>query len=122
MSNEAFRRIASKLNESFSNCPNSYTGYEDLDVAQCFRKIGVHGEKSIDEFGKERFHSLNLYHYYDFKLVPLWLFLMSVNPIKTVRFSLFSIAIRLSNHVLGFRLFLTRDRTVAVIQPYRFTM
>ena len=33
---------------------------EDVDVAKCLRKVGVHGKKSLDEEGRERFHAIDI--------------------------------------------------------------
>ncbi|CAF1090432.1 unnamed protein product [Brachionus calyciflorus] len=79
LSNEAFRRIGSKLNEDFTFCPNS--GTEDVDVAKCLRKLDVYLNKSIDEQGRERFHPLNIDgHYYGH--FPDWMFSYAANPLK----------------------------------------
>lgn len=81
LSKEALVRIGSKLNEDYSFCPN--TGYEDTDVALCLRMLDVYPNKSIDRFGRERFHPLNItdFFYGDF---PEWMIEYASNPIQTV--------------------------------------
>lgn len=81
MSNEAFRRIGSKLNEDFKYCPN--TGTEDVDVAKCFRSLEVYPEKSVDELGRERFHPLNIHGHYQGDY-PDWMYTYASNPLKKV--------------------------------------
>ena len=81
LSNEALSRIGSKLNEDYTFCPN--TGTEDVDVAKCFRKLGVYPNKSLDEEGKERFHPLSITgHYYG--EFPDWLYQYASNPVQKV--------------------------------------
>lgn len=58
LSNEALKRIGSKLNQNLNYCNNS--GIEDVDVAKCLRSLGVYPNKSIDYLGRERFHPLSI--------------------------------------------------------------
>ncbi len=81
LSKESLLRLGSKLNEDFAFCPNS--GSEDVDVADCLRMLNVFPEKSIDEFGRERFHPLNLETHYGGNF-PDWLYEYASNPIKNV--------------------------------------
>lgn len=83
MSNEAFRRIGSKLNEDFRFCPNS--GIEDVDVAKCFRKLQVFLKKSIDQNGRERFHPLNIDSHF-FGHFPEYMLRYAANPLKKVKY------------------------------------
>ena len=57
-SNEAFKRIGLKLATNFTFCSDS--GIEDVDIANCLRKLGVYPGKSIDDEGRERFHPFNI--------------------------------------------------------------
>jgi glycoprotein-N-acetylgalactosamine 3-beta-galactosyltransferase len=81
LSNEAMTRLGSKLNSNFTYCKN--TGTEDVDVANCLRRLDVYPEKSIDNQGRERFHPLSvsdhLTGYY-----PDWLNSYASNPLKKV--------------------------------------
>ncbi|CAF0938805.1 unnamed protein product [Brachionus calyciflorus] len=79
ISNEAFRRIGSKLNENFTYCPD--TGVEDLDIGKCFRKLGVYPNKSIDDLGRERFHILGVLDHYN-GIYPQWVYEMSSNQVQ----------------------------------------
>ena len=81
LSNEALNRLGNKLDEDYKFCPN--TGTEDVDVAKCLRKLNVYPEKSIDEFGRERFHPLSLKHHFT-GYFPNWLYNYSANDIKIV--------------------------------------
>jgi glycoprotein-N-acetylgalactosamine 3-beta-galactosyltransferase len=87
LSNEAMKRLGKKLNEDYSFCQQ--TDSEDVDVARCLRKMNVLPEKSIDDFGRERFHPLNLMLHYKGK-IPEWLYNYStnINSIKEVTFFL----------------------------------
>ena len=40
-------------------------GIEDVDVAKCLRLVGVYPNKSLDEYGRERFHPFDLVVHYD---------------------------------------------------------
>ena len=62
LSNEAVKRLGAKLTENYKFCKNS--GVEDVDIARCLRRLGVYPNKSIDEFGRERFHPLNINAHY----------------------------------------------------------
>lgn len=63
LSNEALRRIGSKLNYDLSFCANS--GIEDVDVAKCLRKLDVYPNKSLDFLGRERFHPYSISMHYN---------------------------------------------------------
>ena len=58
LSKEALSRLQAKLYENYTFCPN--TGIEDTDIGRCLRLLGVYPDKSIDDEGRERFHSLSL--------------------------------------------------------------
>lgn len=81
LSKEALTRLGKKLNEDFSFCPNS--GSEDVDIAECLRMLNVYPEKSIDDFGRERFHPLDLVSHYEGD-IPDWLLEYASNPVKNV--------------------------------------
>jgi glycoprotein-N-acetylgalactosamine 3-beta-galactosyltransferase len=81
LSNEALNRLQSKLFENYSYCPN--TGVEDVDVAKCLRNLGVYPDKSIDEEGRERFHSLSIETHIKGNY-PGWLYEYASNPLKSV--------------------------------------
>ncbi len=83
LSNEAMNRLGQKLNEDYSFCQQ--TDSEDVDVARCLRKLSVFPEKSIDDFGRERFHPLNLMLHYSGQ-IPEWLYNYSANIIKNVKY------------------------------------
>jgi glycoprotein-N-acetylgalactosamine 3-beta-galactosyltransferase len=59
LSNEALKRLGSRLTANLSNCQN--TGTEDVDVGRCLRKLNVSMGESIDEKGRERFHPLSFF-------------------------------------------------------------
>ena len=42
-------------------------GTEDVDIARCLRRLGVYPNKSIDDFGRERFHPLSISGHYNGK-------------------------------------------------------
>ena len=63
LSNLALKRIGSKLISNYTFCLN--TRNEDIDIAQCLRKLNVKPGKSIDKKGRERFHAYSIdTHYY----------------------------------------------------------
>ncbi len=81
LSNEALRRVGSKLVEDYKFCPNS--GVEDVDVAKCLRKVSVYPGKSIDEMGRERFHPFDVGTHL-MGGFPDWYFQYATNPVKKV--------------------------------------
>ncbi len=84
LSNEALKRIGSKLVSNNSFCEN--TNYEDIDVASCLRKLDVLPGKSIDTKGRERFHAYSIdTHYYGNYPGGLDILRYSENCIKKVR-------------------------------------
>ena len=83
LSREAFQRLGKKLNEDYKFCPNS--GLEDVDVASCLRKLGVHKNMSLDEFGRERFHALSIKRHYFGENIN-WLKNNLANNLQTVKF------------------------------------
>lgn len=83
LSNEALRRLATKLDQDKRFCPNK--GVEDLDVGTCLRRLDVALGSSIDEFGRERFHPLSLTHHY-IGNYPEWIHLYAQNKVKLVEF------------------------------------
>jgi hypothetical protein len=63
LSNEALKRIGSKLASNNSFCEN--TRNEDVDIARCLRKLNVLPGKSVDTKGRERFHAYSIdSHFY----------------------------------------------------------
>ena len=50
--------IGNTLDNDFKSCRN--TGIEDSDVAWCLRKQGVNQGKSVDDLGRDRFHTVPL--------------------------------------------------------------
>ncbi|CAF0938788.1 unnamed protein product [Brachionus calyciflorus] len=69
MSKEALTRIGTRLSKNYKSCPNR--GFEDVDVAACFRLVKVYPQSSRDYLGKERFHPLPIRnHYYGW--FPKW--------------------------------------------------
>jgi hypothetical protein len=87
LSRESMHRIGSVLARNYTFCQN--TGTEDRDVALCLRQLDVYPNKSLDEFGRERFHPLSAIAHYKGAL-PEWLFKYASNEIKTVTRSFFS--------------------------------
>ena len=81
LSNQALLRLGYNLNRNFTYCKN--TGTEDVDVARCLRKLGVFPNKSIDSYGRERFHPLSIFHHY-YGEFPEWLEQYASNPIQKV--------------------------------------
>ena len=67
-----------------------HAGTEDVNVAECLRRLGVYPEKSIDDEGRERFHSLSIKANLkgDF---PEWYRRYAANPLKTVNLFLFEL-------------------------------
>jgi hypothetical protein len=57
---------------------------KDVDVARCFRKLGVFPNKSIDDEGKERFHPLSITGHFNGEF-PDWLYQYASNPAQKVR-------------------------------------
>jgi glycoprotein-N-acetylgalactosamine 3-beta-galactosyltransferase len=84
ISREAFVRLGSALNKNYSFCPNS--GFEDIDVARCLRKLQVNPASSLDQLGRERFHPLDFDHHYNGKFNGRykWLNSYAANPLKKV--------------------------------------
>ncbi len=82
LSKGAFSLLGSTLVNNNSYCTNS--GYEDVDVAHCLRKLKVYPEKSIDEKGRERFHALNVKRHYlgDWSAPYGWIVGFAANPLK----------------------------------------
>jgi hypothetical protein len=74
-------RIGHTLNRDFSYCDDS--GIEDVDVARCLRKLDVYPKKSIDKFGRERFHPFDIDTHY-FGNYPDWIHSYAANPLKKV--------------------------------------
>jgi glycoprotein-N-acetylgalactosamine 3-beta-galactosyltransferase len=62
MSNEAFGRLAKRLDLNYSYCP--YSGAEDCDVSECLRRLGSVIGVSFDDQAKCRFHSNHLFTVY----------------------------------------------------------
>jgi glycoprotein-N-acetylgalactosamine 3-beta-galactosyltransferase len=83
LSNEALRRLTTKLDQNKRFCPNK--GVEDLDVGTCLRRLDVPLGSSIDEFGRERFHPLSLTHHY-IGNYPEWIHVYAQNKLKLVEF------------------------------------
>ena len=115
LSNEALLRLGSQLKNDYSFCSNSGTeGYNfifmylpkrifefifeyftslDVDVGRCLRRVGVFPNKSVDTYGKERFHPLNIMAHFE-NVYPDWMSKYSSNPIRSVNeifFILYSI-------------------------------
>ena len=67
LSNEAFGRLARKLESNYSYCPNG--GSEDLDVSACLRSLGSVIGVSIDDQARCRFHSNHLFTVYPSQIV-----------------------------------------------------
>lgn len=74
LSNEAFRRLGSKLTTNRSYCQN--TGREDVDLAACLSMLGVYIDSSLDEMARERFLPVNLLSMY-FGALPDWFYVLS---------------------------------------------
>jgi glycoprotein-N-acetylgalactosamine 3-beta-galactosyltransferase len=81
LSNEAVRRIGSKLASDYKFCPNS--GTEDVDIATCLRKLLVYPDKSIDAGGRERFHPFSIKTHFNGNF-PIGFDAYSANKIKKV--------------------------------------
>lgn len=81
MSKKAFKRLGWTLHFKPEVCKKS--GIEDVDVARCLRKLDVFPNKSIDEFGRERFIPLNLPGFY-YGQIPGWLKKYSANELRKV--------------------------------------
>ena len=86
LSRETLHRLGSSLNKNITFCKN--TGVEDLDVGRCLRGLGVYPNKSIDELGRERFHSLSIRSHY-FGRFPKWLPRYASNPLQKVNICIF---------------------------------
>ncbi len=85
LSRNSFNRIGSVLSSNYSFCPN--TGTEDVDIARCLRKLGVHPSKSIDDLNRERFHLFNIsMHYYGtYETLFSWVLKYSKNGLRKVK-------------------------------------
>jgi glycoprotein-N-acetylgalactosamine 3-beta-galactosyltransferase len=62
LSHESLKRMASKLIQNYTSC--SISGFEDVDVGNCWRSANVTWSKSLDEFNKERFFPQPILHFY----------------------------------------------------------
>ncbi len=58
MSRESFQRLGAQLRRDAAACPN--TGKEDVNTFQCLERLGSRIGKSVDRFGRERFHPLSV--------------------------------------------------------------
>ena len=81
LTNEALSRLALFLKNNYSSL--ILKNLEDVDVAETLRKVRVYPEKSIDDYGRERFHPLKLYDHYIGKYA-YWMRRYSDNPLKKV--------------------------------------
>ncbi len=81
LSKESIKRLGERLISDEKSCPNS--GTEDLDVGRCLRKLGGYSNKSIDEFGRERFHIGDIFYHFNGKLAQ-WHMEMAENQPKSV--------------------------------------
>ena len=81
LSNEAFNRLGKKLTDNPDSCPN--TGVEDVDIAKCLRNLTVDQKSSLDELGRERFHSVDIISHYTGNKTK-WLLSYAKNPLKKV--------------------------------------
>lgn len=81
LSYESLKRLGSKLLQNSSYCPAG--SHEDIFVARCLRLLGVYPNSTLDEFGKERFNSLNLKRLY-IGMLPKWFNEYLVNPYRKV--------------------------------------
>jgi glycoprotein-N-acetylgalactosamine 3-beta-galactosyltransferase len=79
LSNEALKRIGSKLVNEYRNLRNS--GTEDVDVAATLRTVGVYPKKSLDDLGRERFHPLDVATHLKGGF-PDWMLSYASNPIN----------------------------------------
>jgi glycoprotein-N-acetylgalactosamine 3-beta-galactosyltransferase len=101
LSNEAFNRLGSAISKNLTFC--RLDGAEDVNVASCLRKLGVYPNKSIDDLGRERFHSLSIFdHYYG--TYPDWLKSYAANPIQIVIHYFFTSTSSLKTKCPGYRL------------------
>ena len=79
LSYEAFRRLGENLVKDINYCSNS--GFEDIDIHSCLRKLQVFPKQSIDELGRERFHMLDLKNSYLGNFVD-GMDIYAANPLK----------------------------------------
>jgi hypothetical protein len=80
LSNEAFNRLGSAISKNLTFC--RLDGAEDVNVASCLRKLGVYPNKSIDDLGRERFHSLSIFAANPIQIV-IHYFFTSTSSLKT---------------------------------------
>ena len=80
---QALMDIGEKLTTNYQSCRNS--GVEDVDVAHCLASLGYIPGSSVDEEGKERFHTLSVLHHY-LGYFPDWLYKYSANGLKNVSY------------------------------------
>ena len=74
-------RIGNVLAKDFKSCAN--TGIEDSDVAKCLRDQKVYQGKSVDDKGRDRFHTVSLQQAYKGP-VPPDSDIYTEHPFKTV--------------------------------------
>ncbi len=82
LSRESLHRLGKQLVSNYSVCPNK--GIEDVEVAECLRKLKVYPEPSTDDKGRERFHSMDIRSSYELTPNMDWLFSYAKNPPKKV--------------------------------------
>jgi glycoprotein-N-acetylgalactosamine 3-beta-galactosyltransferase len=82
LSNEALKRIGSRLEANLTSCVN--TGTEDVDVAKCLRLVDVFPKKSIDELGRERFHPLSAHDHLSGRKYYQWMYKYAANLLQHV--------------------------------------
>lgn len=80
LSNYALNKLGSRLQENYTFCPNS--GFEDVDMAACLRKLNIRPGETKDADGKDRFHQLSILSHYNGNL-PKWFSIYS--KVKAVK-------------------------------------
>jgi len=82
LSNEALKRMATRLIRNYTSC--RFSGYEDVDVGECWRKSNVTWSKSLDEFNKERFFPRPILDFYFGRTNINWLNRYGLHKLKKV--------------------------------------
>ena len=112
LSREAVKRFYQESGKADTTC-RANDGSEDVEIANCLRKVGVYMGKSLDEQNRERFHALSFFDHF-LGPMPNWLEGYAENKPLTVS-RIFS-SLSLGNSPF----YISREKIAVAIRQYRF--